>query len=89
MISLIQKFTDKKIIDLSKVIKIDRDFYLVDEHLRNISKDIKKKAEFIGTYLGKKEKPSLFLLDLLAKNSKKKVWLNEKCDWFCKVRRHI
>ena len=89
MISLIQKFTDKKIIDLSKVIKIDRDFYLVDDHLRNISKDIKKKAEFIGTYLGKKEKPSLFLLDLLAKNSKKKVWLNEKGAWLFICRRDI
>ena len=36
MISLIQKFTDKKIIDLSKMIKIDRDFYLVDDNLRNM-----------------------------------------------------
>ena len=81
MISLIQKFTNKKIIDLSKVIRIGRDFYLVDDELRTVCKSIKKQAEYIGTFLGKKEKPSLYLLNLLAKNSNKKIWLNEKGAW--------
>lgn len=81
MIRLIQKFTDKKIIDLGKVIRIGRDFYLVDDNLRNLCRRIKKQAEYLGAYLGKKEKPGLFLLGLLAKHSKKKVWLNKKGAW--------
>ncbi|MBW3001688.1 hypothetical protein KY338_00840 [Candidatus Woesearchaeota archaeon] len=81
MISLIQKFTDKKIVDLSKVIRIGRDFYLVDDSLRTVCKNIKKQAEYIGIFLGKKEKPGLYLLNLLAKHSKKKVWLNETGAW--------
>lgn len=81
MIRLIQKFTDKKIIDLGKVIRIGRDFYLVDDNLRNLCRSIKKHAEYLGAYLGKKEKPGLFLLGLLAKHSKKKVWLNGKGAW--------
>lgn len=89
MIKLIQRFTDKKIVDLNKVIKIDRDFYLVDDRLRNICKKIKKKAAYIGTYLGKKDKPSLYLLDLLAKNSKKKVWVNEKGEWLFICKRDL
>jgi ribosome biogenesis protein Nip4 len=54
---------------------------LVDDTLRNLCKRIKKQAEYLGAFLGKKEKPSLFLLQLLAKNANKKVWLNEKGAW--------
>jgi len=89
MIKLIHKFTDKKIVDLNKVIKIDNYFYLVNDKLRNICSKIKKKAEYIGIYLGTKDKPSLYLLDLLAKNSKKKVWVNKKGEWLFICKRDI
>ena len=81
MIDLIQRFTDKRIVDLNKVIKIGHDFYLVDDELRSVCKSIKKRASFIGNYLGRKGKPGLFLLELLARHSENKVWLNEKGAW--------
>lgn len=89
MISLIHKFTDKKIVDLGKVVKIGRDFYLVDDDLRNTCRGIKKQAEFIGTYLGTNEKPGLYLLGLLAAHCEKKVFVTEKGEWLFICRRDL
>jgi ribosome biogenesis protein Nip4 len=81
MIKFIKKFTDEPLIDLSRMIKIDNEFYLVDDKLKKIQKKINKPASFIGVYLGKKDKPSLYLLSLLAKHAENKVWLDIKGAW--------
>lgn len=89
MIKLIQKFTDKKIIDLNEVVQLGREFYLVDSKLKNTYKKINKQAAYIGTFLGQNEKPSLYLLDLLAKNAKKKVIVTEKGEWLFICKRDL
>ncbi|MBW2973376.1 hypothetical protein KY346_03205 [Candidatus Woesearchaeota archaeon] len=81
MIKFVKKFTDEPLIDLSRMIKINNEFYLVDDALKKIQKKINKPASYIGIFLGKKEKPSLHLLGLIAKHSKKKIWVNEKGAW--------
>lgn len=81
MIKLIKKFTDKKIVDLKYVVRLGRDFYLVDDMLSAACRSIGKKAEYVGFYLGRNERPGLFLLNLLAMHSDRKVWLNDKGAW--------
>jgi ribosome biogenesis protein Nip4 len=89
MIKLIQKFTKEKLIDLNKVVKLGREFYLVDPKLRTVHKKINKQAAYIGTFLGQNEKPSLYLLDLLAKHSKKKVIVTKKGEWLFICKRDL
>jgi len=89
MIKLIQKFTKEKIIDLNNVIQLGREFYLVEPKLKNIYKKINKQSAYIGTFLGQNEKPSLYLLDLLAKHAKKKVIVTEKGEWLFICKRDL
>lgn len=81
MIELIKKFTDKEVLDFSKMIKVGDEFYLIEAGLRKIRDKVKSFPFFIGTYLGKRDKPSIFLLQKLAQVAEKKVWVNEKGEW--------
>ncbi|MEM4263821.1 MAG: hypothetical protein QW666_02930 [Candidatus Woesearchaeota archaeon] len=81
MIDFIKKFTNKEIIDFDSVIKLGDEFYLVSSGLKKIQDKIKYFPSFMGLYLGKREKPSIFLLQELSKIAEKKVWVNEKGEW--------
>lgn len=81
MIDLIKKFTDNEILDFSKVMKIGDEFYFVEQRLRHWQGRSNLLPAYIGVYLGKKDKPSIFLLQELAKHAEKKVWVNEKGEW--------
>ena len=89
MIKLIQKFTDQKIIDLTNVVKMGREVYLVDPELKKVFKKINKQAAYIGTFLGQNEKPSLYLLELLAKHSEKKIIVTKKGEWLFICKRDL
>ena len=85
MKKFIEQFTQEKIIDESKVRRIGNDFFLVQPELAVVLKKIQLPPLHAGLYLGrfleKTAKPSIDLLQLLAKTNAKKVWLNPKGAW--------
>ena len=81
MIDFIKKFTDKEIIDFNSVTKLGDEFYLAEQRLKHWQGKIKHVPAYIGVYLGKRDKPSIFLLQELSKVAEKKVWVNEKGEW--------
>jgi ribosome biogenesis protein Nip4 len=89
MKELIKKFTDKKIIDFSSMVQLDAEFYLFDKKLNQIKDKINKTPVLMGAYLGRQDKPSLFLLQELAKHAKNKVWVNEKGEWLFICKRNL
>lgn len=85
MREFIARFTQHKLFDETQVRKIGDDYYLVSPELTQALKAIKLPPLVTGLYLGrqtaKTAKPSLDLLQMLAKTDAKKVWLNEKGAW--------
>jgi ribosome biogenesis protein Nip4 len=85
MKKFIEQFTKQKLFDEALVRRIGNDFFLVQPELAQILKKIRLPPLQVGLYLGREEaktaKPSLDLLQMLAKTDAKKVWLNEKGSW--------
>jgi ribosome biogenesis protein Nip4 len=81
----IEQFTKQKLFDAALVRRIGNDFFLVQPEFALVLKKIKLPPLYIGLYLGreaeKTAKPSLDLLQMLAKSDAKKAWLNEKGAW--------
>jgi ribosome biogenesis protein Nip4 len=85
MKQFIAQFTKQKLFDAALVRRIGNDFFLVQPELALVLKKIKLPPLQVGLYLGreaeKTAKPSLDLLQMLAKSDAKKAWLNEKGAW--------
>jgi len=85
MKEFIARFTQQKLFDDTRVRRIGDEYYLVSPELSHALKTIKLPPLVTGMYLGRQTattaKPSLDLLQLLAKTDAKKVWLNEKGAW--------
>ncbi|MBU2589704.1 MAG: hypothetical protein KKF52_04770 [Nanoarchaeota archaeon] len=72
----IAKFTEEKI----PYIKIKNKYFLENKELMELSKKLNCKIEAASLYLGEENetfKPSLALLEILARTSKEKVFLND------------
>lgn len=82
MIPFIRQFTDKS---LGNVTKVGNRYYLADKELVELKDKIKLEPYSIGLYLGedtrKGFRPSPALIELLAKYSDKKIFLNEKASY--------
>lgn len=85
MKEFIAQFTQQKLFDETQIRKIGDDYYRVSPELNQTLKTIKLPPLVTGLYLGrqtaKTAKPSLDLLQMLAKADARKVWLNEKGAW--------
>ena len=77
----IQQFTEKKI---ENITKINNRHYLAEEELLSLKDKIRLNPESIGLFLGEETRngfrPSLALLEELAKISDRKVFLNKKAE---------
>jgi ribosome biogenesis protein Nip4 len=91
MKKFIEQFTKQKLFDEALVRRIGNDFFLLQPELSQVMKKIKLPPLHAGLYLGREEektaKPSLDLLQMLAKSDAKKVWLNKKGAWMFICRR--
>ncbi len=85
MIKFIEQFTRQRLFDEASVRRIGNDFFLVKPELASVMQKIRLPPLAAGLYLGrfqeKTSKPSLDLLQLLARTDAKKAWLNEKGTW--------
>ena len=83
--TFISKFTKEKF----DVIEIKKRFFIANKEQIEMMNKIKEKEgivpESIGIFLGeitkKRFRPSVALLDLLAKHSDKKVFIDDKAEW--------
>jgi len=83
MLDFLKKFQAETLIDMKKVTKLEREYYLIDSELDKSIKKIKKKPVFAGIYLGKQKKhfnPGVHLLDLLSKKANR-VNVNKEGAW--------
>ena len=80
----IKKFCDKSIL-YGEIVNIGNSFFLADKNLMEIKNRIKISPEAIGVFLGEMKnrefRPSAPLLDMIAKNSDKKLVVNRKTEW--------
>jgi ribosome biogenesis protein Nip4 len=75
----IKQFTEEEIAEKDeKIIKVGDSYYLVKDELLEVMNGIGEECQHIGTYLGEDEKPSLALLEMLAKKSRRKIFVDEK-----------
>lgn len=75
--SFVKKFTDEGI---GEVVLLKNKYYFKNKQMNNISRE----PFAIGIPLGdtKKDfKPSVYLLEILSKKTKNKVFINEKAEW--------
>lgn len=79
------KFSGKELIKEEDMISLQNEFYVLPEDLQKIFKRIFMKPVYAGEYLGKsganKFIPSLYLLNLLCKNTEKKILVNDRGEW--------
>ena len=66
---------------LGNVVKIHKSYYLVDDELLKVKDKINLAPEYIGIFLGEDSKPSLALLELIAKHSDRKVFINDSAEY--------
>ncbi len=83
---MMQKFVKKFMDDEIKgVIKVGDEFYLADKELVEIKDKVELDPFSVGLYLGRNKgkdfEPSSALVELIAKSSKKKVFVNKKSEW--------
>ena len=75
----IKEFTEEKI---DNIMKIENRYYLVDKELKELKEKITLSPFYIGIFLGEEKaqefKPSLALMEELAKISDRKVFINKK-----------
>jgi|FLOH01.1.fsa_nt_gi ribosome biogenesis protein Nip4 len=77
----IRRFTDK---DIGTIKKIGRRYFLVDKKLEDFSLKINKDIFSIGIFLGELKgefKATPALLEIIAKTSDVKVFVNRKSEW--------
>ena len=85
--SFIKRFTDKKLSEHDEIVKIGYKYFLADQELVKLQKQIPEEAESIGIFLGRPNKakkefqPSPALLEMLAKLSDKKLFINKEAEW--------
>lgn len=72
---------------------IGNEYFLVDEKVRKVKDQIKHKVISAGTFLGKdqgdKFVPSLALIEIISKQSDKKIFIDEKAEWLFLCKRDI
>ncbi|MEM2916119.1 MAG: hypothetical protein QXT19_02060 [Candidatus Woesearchaeota archaeon] len=89
----IAQFTKQKLFDDALIKRVGNDFFLVSPELSPFLNKIKLPPLYAGTYLGRFQdntaKPSLDLLQMLAKTDAKKAWLNEKGAWMFVCKRPV
>ena len=75
-----KKFTKERI---SNVVKVNRNFFQVNEELMNFKSKIRQEPFALGTYLGsgKPFHPSVALLDWLDKRTENYVIIDKKAAW--------
>jgi ribosome biogenesis protein Nip4 len=89
------KFFDvQDLLDMKEVEKQDAEYFLIPHQLRELRRDIGRKAVYIGTFLGATRGvqfvPSLELLDLLnGVPHVKKVIVNPKAEWLFITNKNI
>ena len=91
MLDFLKKFNAENLIDMQKVMKIEREFYLVPDYLKKQINKIKKQPVFAGSYIGKQKKefnPSIYLLELLAKEALT-VTVNKDGAWLFICKRDL
>jgi len=75
-------FTKKNILEGMDIALVRGEYYSVTSEQRKL---LPKSPFYIGQYLGRRRGkdffPSLFLLNLLAKESEKKISINDKGEW--------
>lgn len=85
MKEFIGQFTRQKLFDEALVRRIGNDFFLVPPELAATVRQIRLPLLAAGLYLGRfparTAKPSLDLLQMLARTDAKKVWLDAKAAW--------
>lgn len=78
----IADFSDK---DIEGIIKLGKKYYLLNPDSEKIFKSIKLEIEAAGLFLGEDKKenfyPSLALLDILSKQSNRKMTVDDKAAW--------
>lgn len=74
----IKKFTREK---LGSIVKLHKFYYLINDEILAVNEKIDYDPEYIGVFLGEDGAPSLALLELLAKHSDKKVFINDKSEY--------
>ncbi len=93
MKDFIAQFTKQMLFDEKHVRRIGNDFFLVRPELAQTVQKIRLPPLSTGLYLGRMQehvvKPSLDLLQSLAKTDAKKVWVNDKGAWMFVCRRPV
>ena len=93
IIEFVKKFCKNPDIFEGEIIKIKNSFFLADAGLIEIKNRIKINPESIGIFLGEIKNsnfyPSSALLDIISKNSEKKIFLNKKTAWLFVCRRDV
>ncbi|MFC2134644.1 hypothetical protein ACFLTH_08520 [Bacteroidota bacterium] len=77
----IKQFTNKRIEGIEKV---GREYFLVNKNTMDVSEKINREPFSMGILLGDKKKefkPTPALLDLIAKQSDRKVFINREAEW--------
>lgn len=91
--SFISQFTSRQLVDESMIKRIGDDYYVASKELASVLSRAKLQPVYVGRYLGrfagKTSKPSLELLQLLARSDAKKVVVNEKGAWLFVCRRPV
>jgi len=83
---MINEFIKKHSKEMIKnIINIGKKYYLVNSNLLKIKDKIGKEVFSIGVYLGgiksNKFVPSIELINMLSKNPKKQIIVNDKAEW--------
>jgi len=92
MKEFIQQFTDKNIIDLTSVLQLRSNFFLVSDELKELLAKTKHVPSFIGVALGEKKKifvPSTYLLSKIVDSTENKVVVNKQGAWLFICGRHV
>src|SRR3989338_11659886 len=93
IIEFVKKFCKNPDIFEGETIKIKNSFFLADAGLIKIKNKIKINPESAGIFLGETKNsnfyPSSALIDIISKNSDKKIFLNKKTAWLFICRRDV
>jgi len=87
--SFVEKFCS---FEIQNVHKTGRRFYQISKELLECKKSINRDFFYIGTFLGETKKefvPSLALLEMIAKKTSKKVFVNKKGEWLFTCKRDV
>ena len=77
----VSQFTDKQIPNIEK---IGKKYFLVNAEQKKMSEDVEKKPFSMGVFLGEQRhnfEASPAFVDMIAKLSDKKVFINKESEW--------